>query len=487
MVTDAPIPRRERLAAAFAWIALALFYFRTLGKPSLWLDEAWEANYYIGWAPAPWLNRPVLYMAMQKGVAALFGPSELALRFLPCLAALTAVAVLWICARRELGRAEAWIAAIALALGPAFLHQAHQLKHYPFDALATTSLLAAYACWRSARTSRNAVVFAVVGIFGVTTSFTAPFVIAALALVELFSSRRDRAALVRFLGASAAPALVFVPVYLGFHAGNAREAILQDYWAEGFLPWRAPSSVPGWLTRRGIEILKDHTGTASGIAAAGVALAGIFAIPREARYLAGAFGATFLIHVVASAAGAYPLGSARLTVYLAPFLALTIGCAVATVVRPGPRLPARVLFAATLGYATFYGALSSALPYLSTGWRSEDIRELVSTIDRERLPGDLIYVYEDADPAFYFYWQRLGHSQPFPDVRPVPRSRMYPERHREHVAELAREYDRVWCLMTHAPKEEVRALREAFLERYEPLQEKFAEPDASLGLWKRRP
>src|SRR5204863_6227087 len=68
--------------------ALAAFYFRSLGHPSLWLDEAWEANYYLGIVPEPWYNRPVLYMAGVRFVTHLLGPGEFALRLLPCLAGL---------------------------------------------------------------------------------------------------------------------------------------------------------------------------------------------------------------------------------------------------------------------------------------------------------------------------------------------------------------------------------------------------------------
>jgi len=216
-------------------------------------------------------------------------------------------------------------------------------------------------------------------------------------------------------------------------------------------------------------------------------MAGIVAVPRGARYIVGAFGSILAVNVAASAFGAYPYGSARLSLFAAPLVAWTVGCALAAIARDGPLLPARVLAAGALAYAVFPGAVSAAVPYLSTGWRGEDIRDLVATLDRERLPGDAIYVHEDVGPAFSFYWRRLGHPPPFTEVRWAPRLREEPERHAEGVADLARGSERVWGLYTHAPKEEIRALRRAFLVHYEPVSERFVAPDAWLDLWKRRP
>ena len=480
-------PRSERVLAAFAWIATAGFYFLSLGKPSLWLDEAWEANYYVGHTAAPWMNRPVLYMAGEKLMAAAAGPSEFALRVLPCMAALVAVAVLWVLVRSRIGRAEAWLSAAFLAFGPAFLFHAHQLKHYPFDALATTVLVVAYARWREERTTRRAIDYALVGTASTMVSFTALLVMAALAVVEVVSARGDRGALARFAGASAAVAAFFVPVFLLFHARDAGEGLLLDYWSSGFLPWQEPTKMPRWLASTTIAILKDHTGAVSGAAPLGLALAGLLSVPRRCRYLFGALGASLAVNVLASGLEIYPYGSARLSLYVAPLIAVAVGCGMASLVRQGPARPARALAAAVLAYATFHATWSGAVPYLSTGWRGENIRDMVAEIDRDRRPSEAIYVHEDAAPAFSFYWQRLGHEPPFSDVIWSPRLREAPERHAEGVAALAQKYERVWGLYSHAPPEEVRALRAAFRERYELVRERFVPPNAWLDLWQRRP
>ena len=76
--------RRETLLVVVSSALLTLLYLRTLGRPSLWLDEAWEANAYLGIGEL-WYNRPVLYMAAETLMVRLFGPSEFVLRLLPWL------------------------------------------------------------------------------------------------------------------------------------------------------------------------------------------------------------------------------------------------------------------------------------------------------------------------------------------------------------------------------------------------------------------
>ena len=150
----------RRLAGPVALAALAVLYLHTLGRPSLWFDEAWEANYYVGYADAPWYNRPILYMSVEKAVVRALGPSEFALRLLPCLAGLAAVGVTFVLVRREAGAAAAWGAAALLALAPPFLFHAHELKNYSLDALFAVLLVLLWTRWRASRTRGRLLAFA---------------------------------------------------------------------------------------------------------------------------------------------------------------------------------------------------------------------------------------------------------------------------------------------------------------------------------------
>lgn len=480
----------ERALAVSAWLALALFYLRTLGEPSLWHDEAWEANYYAGFSPSPWMSRPILYMAGQRFMVWLVGPTEFALRLLPCLAGLVTVAWTWRIARREIGRLEAWIAAALLALGPTFLLLAHQLKHYPFEALATVALLAAYAGWRRAPTGGRAWIWAATAVATFGISFTSPFAIAGIAAVESLEAvarRRALPALARFAAATIFAGAVFVALYATFHAADASEEVLRAYWVDAFVPLSDPASVPAWLANVTFRWIEELVGASSGLAAVALALAGAFAAGSRGRSVFGVLAVILALRVAASAAQVYPYGSPRLSLDLAPLLSLSLACGLAAPLRTGPARGARRLAVAALAYALFYPLISGAVPYATTGWRFEHIRDLVRTIDEERRAGDAIYVHEDTGPAFRFYWRRLGHEPPFEDVVWAPRLREDLARHDEGAAALAERYERVWGLYTHAPREEVEAVRRALAERYDPIRSETGSPDARLDLWRRKP
>jgi ABC-type molybdate transport system permease subunit len=80
-------------------------------------------------------------MAAVKGLVRLVGPSEFALRLVPCFAGILAVAVTYRLARRALPRSGALLAASLLAAADPFLTAAHQVKNYALDALFTAPMV----------------------------------------------------------------------------------------------------------------------------------------------------------------------------------------------------------------------------------------------------------------------------------------------------------------------------------------------------------
>ncbi|HEX6850097.1 MAG TPA: glycosyltransferase family 39 protein [Candidatus Polarisedimenticolaceae bacterium] len=483
-MTQAP-SRAEQLAAWASLAVLAAFYVKTLGVPSFWLDEAWEANYYAGYEPEPWYNRPMALMAAQRAIATIAGPSELALRALPCLAALAAVALLWRLARRRLGATEAWIGAAALALAPPFVLLAHQLKHYPFDALATVALWTALDAWRQRRSAWSAAAFAATGCVAFGFSFTAPFAIAGCAVAALAASRADRRGLGTFATACAATAAVFAAVYLAFHAADASNPNTVDWFEGAYPPSGGIVAWVRWALAQTVEIAKLHTGAPSGLALAAVAGAGLLAARADGRWIFVAAGGALAAALAAGTLRMYPYGAARTTLWIAPAIALTVGCAFGTFVGDGRARAARALVAAAFAYLAFYPALRDLGPYLSTGWKKEHLRPFVETIARERRAGEAIYVYEDALSAFRFYWRRLGREGVDPDLAIAPRSRLDLARHRVAVDALAERYDRVWGVYTHVSREEMDAIRAALAARYERVRGG-EDGDARWDLWVRR-
>ncbi|HET9299452.1 MAG TPA: glycosyltransferase family 39 protein [Candidatus Polarisedimenticolaceae bacterium] len=475
----------RRLAGPVALAALAVLYLHTLGRPSLWFDEAWEANSYAGYVDAPWYNRPVLYMGVEKAVVHACGPSEFALRLLPCLAGLAAVAVTFVLVRREAGAASAWAAAALLALAPPFLFHAHELKNYSLDALFAVLLVLLWTQWRASRTWGRLLTFAAVAALSFGFSFTAVFVIAVCAAGEAWAERRTPRRLLPFGAAVAALAAVFAVTYFRFHADAVATGGLQDQFPGAFPP-ASMRALAHWLLHSTLDLLRALTGNVSSIAAGACTAAGLLLqARRRGGALAFVLPGLFLVHVAAAMVHVYPYGVERVSLDLAPFACAASAVALTALVPTGGTARAGGLLAlAGAVWVLYQPSIKGIRPYLTTGWRQEHIRPLVDTLDRRRNGEEKIYV-SDCGPAFTFYWRRHGHPADDPALIWGERHRYRPEDHRREVEAIAAREARLWTLFSHVPPQEMAAVRRLFAEHYTTL-ETYGEGDVGLDRLVRR-
>jgi hypothetical protein len=482
---ELPWPKWERTGFALAVLGLSIFYLWTLGRPSLWLDEAWEANYYVGITDAPWYNRPILYMGIVRVLATVFGHSELVLRLLPCAAGIAAVAGTYVLARGWLGRDRAVLAAGLLSIAPPFLLAAHQLKHYTLDALATVALLYAYERFRRSTGSRALVAYVAVAVVSFGLSFTSPFVVAAIAAIEVARRRGDLRGTTPFVAATAVAAVVFFILFAVFYARGPADSLLVEYFDTAYAPAAAPMQLPSWLVGQTVNVLRELTGVSSGLVVVLFLVAGIGSTARvPSATLAAFLPVVALINVGASAFRLYPYGVVRLSVYIAPVVCMLLAAGIGLLL-PRDRRPwlAYVAVVAVL-YALFYPALTGARPYLSTGWRTEHIRDLVRTLAEEHVEGEALYVNEDAGPAFRFYWVGNGRQVEGEEIVWAGRLARDPSLHAPEIAELSERFDAFWALFSHIDPHELRALRAMLLESYE-CDRSWVERDARLEHYRR--
>jgi len=482
---ELPWPKWERVGFALAVLGLSVFYLWTLGRPSLWLDEAWEANYYVGITDAPWYNRPVLYMGIVRVLAAVFGHSELVLRLLPCVAGVAAVAGTYVLARGWLGRERAVLAAGLLSLAPPFLLAAHQLKHYTLDALATVALLYAYERFRRGPGARALVVYVVVAVVSFGLSFTSPFVVAAIAAIEVARRRGDLRGAAPFVVATAVAAVAFVIVYATFYARGPADSLLVEYFDTAYAPAAAPTQLPSWLVGQSVDVLRELTGVSSGLVLLLLLAAGLGATARvPSTTLAAFLPVVASINVAASAFRLYPYGVVRLSVYLAPVVCMLLAAGIGLLLPRDRRSWLSYVAVAAVLYALFYPNLAGARPYLSTGWRTEHIRDLVRTLAEEHVHGEGVYINEDAESAFRFYWVGNGRRVEGEEIVWAGRLARDPSLHAPELAELSERFETFWALFSHIDPGELRALREMLLEHYE-CERSLVEGDARLERYRR--
>ncbi len=479
----APPGRLPRWAPPVLLAVLAILYLKELGGPSLWLDEAWEANYYAGFEPAPWYNRPLLYMAGVKGLARLFGPSEFVLRLLPCVAGLLAVAITYRLARTALTRGGALLACAILAAADPFLTAAHQLKNYAPDALFTVGLVRCYARWRERRDMARWTAFAAAGLLSVGFSFPGIFVIAALAAVELASNRSEPRRSLPIVAASAVIGAAFLAVFLLAHRTAATEPGLVSYFDESYAPLARPWACVTFLARETARILRDQSGISSAIAAAALIAAGVVGGPG--RLVGAALAAALGVNALVSGFHLYPFGVTRLSVYLAPLIAILVAHGLFRLGAGGRFTIARAIVVSALAVAVFVPGVTLAATHLGRGWRRENIRELVARVAKSAAPGEAIVVAEDAVPAFAFYWRRDGRAYPPEGLVVAARFRQDPSRHVAEVAALAARYESAWTVLTHMPENEKQVFLDSMAGRFDSDLSRVVD-DARLNHWTRR-
>jgi len=108
----------------------------------------------------------------------------------------------------------------------------------------------------------------------------------------------------------------------------------------------------------------------------------------------------------------------------------------------------------------------------------------VQTLAEEHVQGEALYVNEDADPAFRFYWVGNGRQVEGEEIVWAGRLARDPSLHAPEIAELSERFDAFWALFSHIDPGELRALRAMLLERYE-CDRSLVEGDARLEHYRR--
>ncbi|QDU18759.1 glycosyltransferase family 39 protein [Urbifossiella limnaea] len=429
------------------------------GGRDLWIDESMLALNLVErdaaglLKPLDWnQGAPVGFLLAMKAVIAQLGASEWALRLLPFVASLLGLAGLAWVAPRLLPRPAALLAVALLALSPVMVSYSAECKQYATDAALTVGLFAAAAGLLTGHGgARRWAVLAASGAAAVWCSHPAAFVLGGIgvALMADAAVKRDRR---RFLAAAVTSAVwlvSFAACYVLFTRHLRGNDYLMGYWAGHFLPlpprnagdlaWLAehyfgPFSMPGGLA--GSEV------RAGGLAAVFFAV-GLWNLARDRWPVAVAVALPGLLALLASGLHAYPFAG-RLLLFLVPLMVLGVGYgahAVAAALRPKQAFAA----AALLGVLVAAPALE-AYQGTKRPMREEQLRPVLDAVRAELRPGDKVYVYYGAVPAFLHYTR----DNPFPAeaVTLGTEARANRLEYRTQLAEL-KGAARVWLVFSH--------------------------------------
>lgn len=380
---------------------------------------------------------PPLALLTIKAMITVWPQSELAARFLPFVSSVLSLPLFAIVARRMFTPAAALAALALLALAEPVILQAANAKQYSSDALAAILMLCLATLTRPAEPLRRLVLCAAATTVLVWFSHPSVFVYAAASVALGYEAwrRADGAAepaleasdaggrrsrtgvLLAWLGINVPPSVSFLVLYW-FSIRTQTDAFLRNYWAEGFVDYSRPLTIPRWLVTQVVEASSyppvAFTWVLPVLMFAGLVLAwsGIDARRRggngasgtrpAARFAATVAAGPLLFVVLAAFMRQYPLVGKRLCFFLIPciLLAAALGADLLAARLPGAWRRAVAAVLAVVIAGTAVRAAELALAPRSQG----DVRACVRHVMAKRVPAERVYVWGGkASSVFRFY------------------------------------------------------------------------------------
>jgi 4-amino-4-deoxy-L-arabinose transferase-like glycosyltransferase len=440
---------------AIAAVAAAL-RFAWLGQHSIWADEAFVASAIrLNWADLfGFLARadahPPLYYALMKGWASVAGSGEAALRAPSACASSVSVLLTYELARRVSSESVSRIGALLVALSPFDIMAGQQARMYPLlSALAVGATIAlAHSVEGDSRTRWGT--YVLLATLTIYTHYLGFLVLAAHGVwVAMWARRRVTV----WLGAMAAAEVLYLPWSVALMT-RAADVVQVGRTANGIVPYLTPDGLLALLAFGG-----SLFGTASywGAGAsrvvehAAVLLPfvvllgwGIAALwPRRDALMLVALPLIVPVIIATPISLATPLLWPRAFSFVEPFFALLLaqGIAAAAQVAGHRRDPALVLL---LTGVLAFSAPVLAQHYVDPSARPYHWRAAAAWVAGEAKPGDyFVYVGKATEDSFTYYYRPPSPSRTL-QLRRDPR----PTFTRDTVQRLARQYRRVWLILS---------------------------------------
>lgn len=462
----APGPQRAALLVALVLLGTGLRGAALASDRCLWIDEVMLALNLVDRTPAQLLGKldynqgaPVGFLLAAKAGVSALGASAWALRLVPFLASVAGVCAFAFVARRLVPGAGAALAVALLAVSPHLISYAGECKQYASDAAVSIGLLAVSlgvldgrgGAWRW-----GAVAGAGAG--AVWCSHPAAFVLGGIgtALLARAALRRDRGALLAAGATVGAWVASFAACYLICLRQLGGNKYLTDYWAGHFLalPPRGLGDL-AWLVDHVVAFFTVPGGFGGDLVplgglASALALIGLREFARERWPVAVALVVPAALVLLASGLHKYPIGG-RLMLFMVPFSVLLVARGAWAV---GGAIAARNAFAARVLLVLLVAApLWEAVEILRRPPRLEQLAPVLERVRAEYRPGERVFVYYGAVPAFTFYTR----GAPFPPgaVTLGTERRTDPVAYRAELAELR---GPVWVVVSHRHGTEEAAL-----------------------------
>ncbi|MBX6333635.1 MAG: glycosyltransferase family 39 protein, partial [Gemmatimonadaceae bacterium] len=403
---------------ALVTLGAALRIANYAANRSLWADEASLAYNIIGRSFGELARpldlaqvAPLGFLWLERGAVVLFGPSEYALRLVPLLASLAALALAVPLARRTLEGLAVPFAVALFAISNPLLYYSGETKQYALDVAATMglALLTLVAREDDPRRPRRLLALGIAGALAPWFSQPSVFVLGGAGLYLLAPVLRTRRW--RGLRPLALPVALWAlgataATIHSFHAiPPLTRSRLDFFWAPAFLPLRdGLFATVRWLSHALVAEMAWLFSPSVTMLALALVVLGAAALARRRDGSAMLVLAPVVLGLLASALRLYPFAT-RLTLVFAPLFIVIVSAAAGWLLALAGR---RVLFQ---GLAmSLMGALGAAgvLDLRALPFAREELRPVLEYVAAHRRPGDVIYVYYGASRAMRYYAPRVG-------------------------------------------------------------------------------
>lgn len=335
---------------------------------------------------------PPMFLLSLKCLVSVFGLSPYVTRLIPVLCGVASMALFpAVCRRLVSPSAVSWATAL-FVLSDNFIFESANVKPYSGDVLAV--LLVVYAAFSAGhraapevRLIRAALSAAVLIWFAYATLFA--FAAVSLALLPQILPRHP----LRYLFINLPPAASFLLVWR-LAILPQRNPMLVHFWSDRMVDWSSPLHLPAWLIARLWELFLYTEHLPFGALLVFAAAVGLWNLGLTARpWVFRVLTLPFLLTIIASAAGQYPLGGGRVTMFLVPFELMWAGAGIAAMGKWS--WLGSLLIAALLALDLY----AVAVPRING-----DSRAVISFLKSHREPDEPIYVMEGMGEDFLLAW-----------------------------------------------------------------------------------
>jgi hypothetical protein len=355
---------------------------------------------------------PLGFLLVERCSVTIFGHNELALRLFPFVCAIISLILFRRLAERVLTGAGPTVALFAFAIGFPFIRYAVVVKQYELDVMAAILLmLIALNLHEDRTTTIRLLLLGFAGFVVISFSQASVLVMAGLGfalVVEWLRSREQNSLRALLFTVPLWAVASIVAVIIGVRSMTpSTRAFMDDFWAGGFvpLPFRALSALR-WFWESVTSIFSDVTLLRYRwpVIFVIVALVGVISLWRRSRWIALVLLSQFIMGIIAAVEQQYPLRG-RLALWLLPAVLLAVAagaewiCARANLLHP---IVGAIFLVAILVPPVV--ALAEAPP----PYEIEHHKDLLGYLQKNRRPGDVVYVFPLPTVGVRFYGPRFG-------------------------------------------------------------------------------